>query len=99
MDNFTDFIAVNMYIVVAVLYVLGVFFKKVPSIPDWTIPFALTAVGIAAGLGIYWGPDWLQGVLQGILCAGGAVLVNQMIKQAGNAAGIDSGEGKTGTGE
>jgi hypothetical protein len=89
MFEITDFIAGNMYIVVVVLYVLGMFMKRIPSIPDWTIPFVLTVVGVLLGLLILGVPD---GILQGVLCAGGAVLVNQMIKQAGDAAGIDKHE-------
>ena len=49
MSEFTQFITENMYIVAAVLYVLGVFLKSIPNIPDWTIPFILTAIGIAFG--------------------------------------------------
>ena len=49
MSDFTQFITGNMYIVAAVLYVLGVFLKSIPNIPDWTIPFILTAIGIAFG--------------------------------------------------
>jgi len=82
MTEFTQFLSENMYIVAATLYVLGIFAKSIPKIPDWTIPFALSIIGIAFGILIIGIP---QGVLQGILCAGAAVLVNQYIKQAGKA--------------
>ena len=82
MSEFTQFITENMYIVAAVLYVLGVFLKSIPTIPDWTIPFILTAIGIAFGVALIGIP---QGILEGVLCAGAAVLVNQMVKQAQNA--------------
>ena len=78
MEQLTSFLAENMYIVAAALYVLGVFLKAIPKIPNWVIPFVLTAAGVAFGLLIIGGPD---GVLQGILAAGLAVLVNQGYKQ------------------
>lgn len=92
MSDFSSFIAENMAIVAAALYVLGMFLKAAPRIPDWAIPFILTVLGIAAGVTIYWGTDIPQGVIQGVLCAGAAVLVNQMIKQIQDARGIDTGE-------
>ena len=78
MEQLTSFLAENMYIVAAALYVLGVFIKAIPRIPNWVIPFVLTAVGVVFGLLIIGGAD---GVLQGILAAGLAVLVNQGYKQ------------------
>ena len=78
MEQLTTFLAENMYIVAAALYVLGVFCKAIPRIPNWVIPFVLTAAGVAFGLLIVGGAD---GVLQGILSAGLAVLVNQGYKQ------------------
>lgn len=78
MDQLTTFLAENMYIAAAALYVLGVFLKAVPRIPNWVIPFILTAAGVAFGLLLIGGAD---GVLQGILAAGLAVLVNQGYKQ------------------
>ena len=78
MEQLTSFLAENMYIVAAALYVLGVFIKAIPKIPNWVIPFVLTAAGVAFGLLLIGGAD---GVLQGILAAGLAVLVNQGYKQ------------------
>lgn len=78
MEQIAAFLADNMYIVAVVLYIIGVFCKMIPKIPDWVIPFVLTAVGIVFGLLIVGGAG---GVLQGILAAGLAVLVNQGYKQ------------------
>lgn len=86
MTEFTQFLSENMYIVAAALYVLGIFAKAIPQIPDWTIPFALSIIGIIFGVLIIGVP---QGILQGILCAGAAVLVNQLFKQAGNIGEVD----------
>ncbi|MBQ9988877.1 MAG: phage holin family protein [Clostridia bacterium] len=80
--EFSEFIAQNMHVVAAALYVLGLFLKSVPKIPDWTIPFALTVLGAVFGVYLVGFPD---GLLQGVLCAGAAVLVNQLAKQAGKA--------------
>ena len=82
MEQITTFLSENMYIVAAALYIIGVFLKIIPKIPNWVIPFALTAAGVAFGLLIVGGAD---GVLQGILAAGLAVLVNQGYKQIVNA--------------
>ncbi len=78
MEQLTSFLAENMYIVAAALYVLGAFIKAVPKIPNWVIPFVLTAAGVVFGMLILGGAG---GVLQGILAAGLAVLVNQGYKQ------------------
>ncbi len=76
MTEFTKWISENMLIISAVLYVLGLFIKQIPKIPNWTIPFILTFIGIAFGWTIEGFP---QGIIQGILCAGAAVLANELI--------------------
>lgn len=73
----------NTYIVAAALWVLGTFLKGTPKIPDWSIPFVLTAAGIGLCVGLL-GLN-VQAVMQGVLCAGGAVLLDQGRKQIGNA--------------
>jgi hypothetical protein len=88
-DLVLSFITKDFLILVAVLYVLGMFFKAWPAIADWTIPFILLILGI--GLAIVYngialaqgfGPAaWLFGLTQGILCAAVAVFFNQLIKQ------------------
>lgn len=83
MEQIAAFLSENMYLVAAALYIIGVFLKMIPKIPNWVIPFVLTAVGIVFGLLIAGGAD---GVLQGILAAGLAVLVNQGYKQIKEAA-------------
>ena len=84
MEQISQFLSENMYIVAAALYVLGIFLKAVPRIPNWVIPFALTAVGIGFGVLLIGAPG---GVLQGILAAGLAVLVNQGYKQVKEQVG------------
>lgn len=72
----------QMHVVVAVLYVLGTFLKRIPKIPDWGIPFILAVVGAALGFLTVGEP---AGLMQGILAAGAAVTCNQMVKQVGKA--------------
>lgn len=76
------FLSENMLIVAAALYVVGSFIKAIPAIPDWVIPFVLTALGCACGAAILGIPE---GLLQGVLCAGAAVLVHQGVKQGSEA--------------
>lgn len=69
----------NYLILIAVLYVLGVFFKNTSKIPDWIIPWLLLFVSIVFSI-------WIGGftanvIIQGILVAGAAVLTNQLYKQ------------------
>ena len=85
--NVMDLIGENTYVVAAALWVIGGFIKAVPGAPGWAIPFVLTGLGVAACVGLL-GPS-VQAVMQGVLCAGGAVLIDQGIKQAKIA-----GEGK-----
>lgn len=78
MDILT-FIQDNIVILVPVLWILGTFLKKTPTIPDWTIPWILVVIGIILSillLGIS-----ATAVIQGILVAGGAVLTQNLIKQ------------------
>lgn len=83
-----QFIVENKQIIVPVVYVLGMFLKKTPKVLDWFIPWILLAVCIGLSLGIdasATGPiNFAVSIMQGILCAGEAVLVNQLIKQTKN---------------
>jgi len=76
-----DFIKPEAYILIPVLYIIGLFVKKAPKAPDWIIPFILLAFGIVGGgIIIGWTP---VGIIQGILIAGFTVFGNQAIKQLG----------------
>ena len=78
-----QFVSEHTYVVAAVLWVLGGFIKAVPKIPNWTIPFVLTAAGVGFCIGLL-GVN-VQAVMQGGLCAGGAGLIDQGAKQVKNA--------------
>lgn len=84
--NLIQFIREDLFILIAVLYVLGVFFKNSKHIDDEMIPFALLVVGCLlsiAKLGLN-----VDSVMQGILCTGTAIGINQAKKQASKYGGI-----------
>ena len=75
------FIPEQLLILVASIYVLGVFLKRIDSIKDKYITIILMAFSVVLSL-------ILQGLnatafLQGILCWGVAVGINQTAKQLG----------------
>jgi hypothetical protein len=80
-----EFISETYFIIIAVLYVLGTFIKNTEFIKDKFIPGILVILGIVfcVLLAINNGDIVLNGVFQGILCAGASVLTNQLFKQAG----------------
>lgn len=89
MENLLTFIPEFLLIVIVVIYVLGVFLKKIESIPDKYITVLLMLFGItfAVLLNIINAQYKValdvivNGILQGILCWGVAVGVNQTYKQ------------------
>ena len=36
--NLLDYVIQDAYILVPVLYVIGIFLKRTPKVPDWLIP-------------------------------------------------------------
>jgi hypothetical protein len=83
--DIVQFIPENMFILIAVLYVLGMFFKGSKYMDDEAIPFALLVIGCLlsiAKIGLS-----VDGFMQGILCTGVAIGVNQTIKQVDKMRG------------
>ena len=68
----------DMHIVVLALYVLGTVLKRIKAVPDCLIPVFLAGIGMVLGFLVEGG---VQGVMQGILASGAAVMCNQVIKQ------------------
>ena len=68
----------ELHIVVLALYVLGTVLKRIKTVPDYLIPAILAGVGMVLGFLVVGG---VQGVMQGILASGAAVMCNQVIKQ------------------
>lgn len=92
--EFTNYIDPKLLILVPVLYIIGMFIKNSFIIADKYIPLALSAVSVI--LAVLWLlatsdlTGWQSVLLaaftafvQGVLCAGAAVLTNQIIKQNG----------------
>lgn len=87
-----QFVKPELLVLVPVLYFIGVGFKKAKRVKDNNIPLFLCGCGI--GLAVLWVlatanvTGWQSALMavftalvQGILCAGTSVLVNQIIKQ------------------
>ena len=87
--NLMEFIPSNLIILVAVLYVLGVGLKKSIKVPDKYITVVLLILGItiAVLLSIINAQyktmldAIINGAMQGVLCWGVAIGVNQTAKQ------------------
>jgi len=87
--DFSSHINPALLSLIPALYFLGYALKR-GRFPAKHIPLTLTAAGIA--LALIWSLTEQSGdilaavftsIVQGILCAGGAVLTNQIIKQEG----------------
>lgn len=74
-----SFLSNNIYIVSAVLFVIGLFLKQTPKIKNWWIPYILSVIGIIVCV-IILGPS-VNAFLQGIIATGIAVYVHQLGKQ------------------
>ena len=89
--NILDFLKEGYFIVIVALYVVGIFLKKLESIKDKWITTILMLLGITIAVLLTIINEQykvnleviLNGVLQGILCWGVAVGVNQTVKQIG----------------
>lgn len=80
MEDLAKYIIDDMLILIPVLYVIGVFIKAIPSIPDWLIPVIILVVGIMAAL--FMGGFNVNSVIQGVLVSGTTVFANQLYKQS-----------------
>jgi len=85
--DFRSYIIPELVVLIPVLFALGWAIKKSKIILPKRIPLALIGIGIV--LAVIWSVAsngfmlmsvWV-GITQGVLCAGGAVLTHQLIKQ------------------
>jgi hypothetical protein len=74
-----NYIVKDAYILIPVLYVIGLLLKKTPKLPDWLIPWILLALGMAGGF--FLSDMQFRGLLQGVLVTGVTVFTNQLYKQ------------------
>ncbi|APH16501.1 putative phage holin [Clostridium sporogenes] len=77
--NLLDYIKEQAFILIPVLYVLGLMLKSNKTIQDWVIPWILTICSILGAV-LLMGLN-INAVIQGILCVGVAVYGNQLVKQ------------------
>lgn len=82
-----EFLIEKALILVPVLWVIGAILKNTPAIKDWLIPYILLICGIVGGL-VLVGFN-ADGVVQGIVASGVAVLGHQLLKQYTDNAGGD----------
>lgn len=87
MDKLQDYIKPELLVLIPVLYILGLMLKKTEKINDKYIPamigimgIVLSAIYVAAVSGICL-MSVFTAITQGILVAGAAVYVNQLVKQ------------------
>lgn len=74
-----DFLNENYYVLIPVLWIFGFALKQTPRIPDWTIIWILLALSICFSTIMYGFSG--EGIINGIIAAGVAVLGHQMVKQ------------------
>ncbi len=86
MTDLSVYISSELFVLVPVLYALGMALKKSP-LADWLIPYLLCGVGIAL-CALYHAVTmtdvralWFASVTQGVLCAACSVYANNLIKQ------------------
>lgn len=77
--NFTEFLNQNVYIVSVVLFIIGLFLKKTPRIPSWSVPYILSVLGIIS-CNLILTPG-IDATLQGFLSAGISVYAYQLYKE------------------
>ena len=77
--EFLDFILEHALILIPVLIILGMIFKKTEKIPDKWIPLILLVFGIAGAFAIL--GFSADAAVQGVLVTGVAVYGEQVVKQ------------------
>lgn len=83
--NLIEYLNHNYLILVPALWVLGVAIKQTPFIPNWHIIWILLVISIIFGT-IAFGFSY-EGLINGVVTAGVAVLGHQLIKQILNGMG------------
>ena len=98
MEELTQYIKADFAVLVAVLYCIGRGLKAIQRFPNQFIPLALTFCGIGlaclSGVSRYasygnWAAALFEGVVQGVLCAGMSVYLNEVIAHCSSNKGND----------
>ena len=87
--NLLELIQPELFILIAVVYALGMFLKSIPNFPDWIIPLLLLVVAVTLTIvykAIVLGTGFcavtiVNGIIYGILIATVAVYANNVVKQ------------------
>ncbi len=77
--NVASFIVKDAYILIPVLFIIGLLLKRTPGLPDWLIPWILLAFGMSGGF--FLRGMQVDGLLQGVLVTGVTVFGHQLYKQ------------------
>ncbi|MDU3522192.1 MAG: phage holin family protein [Clostridium saudiense] len=81
MENIVTFIPEQLFILIAASYVLGIFLKKIESVKDKYITIILMLFCIILSMVLDKFTNIPMELLQGILCWGASVGINQTGKQ------------------
>lgn len=73
----TNFIKPESFILIPALYLIGLFLKQTPGIPEWSYAWIILLIGSFSCF-LYYGWE-IQSFIQGVLCAGIAVLSKDLI--------------------
>lgn len=77
--DLANYVVKDAYILIPVLYVIGMLLKRTPKLADWLIPWILLALGMVGGF--FLGDMQIRGLIQGVLVTGVTVFSNQLYKQ------------------
>ncbi|WP_430517032.1 phage holin family protein [Bacillus infantis] len=75
-----QFLNQKYIMIVPALWVIGLALKHTPRVPDWTIIWILLLLSVGFGSFVF--GFSLNGILNGVIAAGVAVLGHQMYKQS-----------------
>lgn len=90
--DYLKFIKPELLVLIPVLYVLGIWLKNSSIVQNWKIPFILTGVSVFLSALYLLGTEFpstaslvaafiFTAVVQGVLCAAGAVFTQNIVKQ------------------
>jgi hypothetical protein len=79
MENLSQYLSPELAFIVPALWIIGAYLKATPKVKDFVIIYTLLVLGVVASV-VTIGFN-AQGVSQGIVASGLAVLGHQLIKQ------------------
>jgi len=78
-ESITQWIDPNLMVVVVACWVIGYALKQTPSVPNWSIVYAVTVAAVVI-VSLLTGFN-AESVIQGVLCGGVAVYGHQLVNQ------------------